>query len=226
MGRVLTLTRSQSVQLAGWPAVQGQATGPGAFQTLGTTGPIAPGAYTVQWTVTLAGAAGGAEVNNFRLTLDNSTFLVESVNAGAAGTYPQAPLNLVIPPGSHTLQITVGPTNGSGGVVYTGSIAGQGGGGQIQDGPASPGELWRPSLVSVSCSATVTTGTCQANIYAGAGIGQGTFVDGTFSGDTGDTSDAIGGRVLQPGQSVFVVWSGGVPGSTATAVISGQREVP
>jgi hypothetical protein len=100
------------------------------------------------------------------------------------------------------------------------------GGGTVQVGPSSPGEIWSPAQVSVSCSATVTTGTCQCNIYAGAGPSQGTFVDGTFSGDTGDTTDAIGGRQVNPGQSVFVVWSGGVPGATATAVVNGTRTVP
>jgi hypothetical protein len=100
------------------------------------------------------------------------------------------------------------------------------GAGTVQVGPSSPGETWQPSQVSVSCSATVTTGTCQCNIYAGAGPSQSTFVDGTFSGDTGDTSDAIGGRVVNPGQSVFAVWSGGVPGATATLVVSGTRTVP
>lgn len=100
------------------------------------------------------------------------------------------------------------------------------GAGTVQLGPSSPGEAWQPSQVSVSCSAAVTTGTCQCNIYAGAGPSQSTFVDGTFSGDTGDTTDAIGGRVVHPGESVFAVWSGGVPGATATAVVNGARTVP
>jgi hypothetical protein len=106
-------------------------------------------------------------------------------------------------------------------VVLNGS-----GAGTVQLGPSSPGEIWQPSQVSVSCSATVTAGTCQCSIYAGAGTGQGTFVDGTFSGDTGDTTDAIGGRKVNPGESVFAVWSGGVPGATATAVVAGTRTVP
>lgn len=100
------------------------------------------------------------------------------------------------------------------------------GAGTVQLGPASPGEAWQPTQVSVSCSATVSTGTCQCNIYAGATAAQPSFVDGTFSGDTGDTTDAIGGRVVNPGQSVFAVWSGGVPGATATMVVNGTRTVP
>lgn len=100
------------------------------------------------------------------------------------------------------------------------------GAGTVQTGPSSPGEVWRPAQVSVSCSAVVSTGTCQASIYAGAGPSQSTFVDGTFSGDTGDTTDAISGHPLQPGQYIFAVWSGGVPGATATMVVYGQREVP
>jgi hypothetical protein len=100
------------------------------------------------------------------------------------------------------------------------------GAGTAQMGPSSPGEVWNPLQASVSCSATVTTGTCEASIYAGAAISQGTFVDGTFSGDTGDTTDAIAGEVVQAGQSVFAVWSGGVPGALATLRLAGTREVP
>ena len=100
------------------------------------------------------------------------------------------------------------------------------GAGSAQLGPSSPGEVWRPAQVSVSCSAVVQTGTCEASIYAGAGIGQGAFVDGTFSGDTGDTTDAIAGELLRPGQYVFAVWTGGVPGALATVRVSGSREVP
>lgn len=100
------------------------------------------------------------------------------------------------------------------------------GAGTVQLGPASPGEVWHPAQVSVSCSAVVTTGTCQANIYAGAAVGQSTFKDGTFSGDTGDTTDAVGGVQLHPGEYVFVVFSGGVPGAVGAVLVAGTRTVP
>ena len=98
------------------------------------------------------------------------------------------------------------------------------GNGTAQLGPSITNEQWLPQQVSVSCSAAVTSGTCQAVIYAGAPPG--VFVDGTFSGDTGDTSSAIAGQILWPGQYVTVVWITGVPGAQATVTVQGSRQVP
>jgi hypothetical protein len=100
------------------------------------------------------------------------------------------------------------------------------GAGVVQLGPSITNEQWSPSRVSVSCTANVTTGACEADIYCGAYIGQDTFKDGTFSGDTGDTTDAVNGELLWPGQFVFVQWSDGVPGAIATMRVQGTRTVP
>lgn len=100
------------------------------------------------------------------------------------------------------------------------------GAGTAQLGPASPGERWLPSQVSVSCSEAVTQGTCQADIYIGPAATQPNRVDGTFSGDTGDTSSAVAGQVIWPGSYLFAVWSNGVPGALATVLVNGTREVP
>lgn len=100
------------------------------------------------------------------------------------------------------------------------------GAGTAQLGPAMPGESWQPAQASVVCSAAVSTGTCQAQIYMGPAASQAYYVDGTFSGDTGDTTDAVSGRTLYPGQYIFAVWTGGQPGATATLTVSGQRQVP
>jgi hypothetical protein len=225
MAKTLTLTRTAGITLAGWAAASGSLTSPPApFSTVAQTAVIPAGTYTVQWTVSLSGTVGAPEANNFILNLGPATFLAASVNAAAAGTYAQAPVTFTTPGGLRLL-ILSGGSAATAGAVYSGSFTGQGIG-TAQLGPTSPGEIWRPAQVSVSCSATVTAGVCQCSIYAGAAVGQPTFVDGTFSGDTGDTTDAIGGRVVNPGESVFAVWQGGVAGSTASLVVSGTRTVP
>lgn len=228
MPRTLTLTRTVSITLNSWPATTGGATSPASFQTLLSVS-VPAGTFTVNWTVTLSGTIGGSELNNFMLMSGPpggpDIAVAQSVNAAAAGTYPQAPVSVTLPAGQQ-LKVKVWSNAGTAGAVYGATIVQGGGNGTAQTGPASPGEIWRPTQVSVSCSAVVTSGTCQASIYAGAAAAQSAFVDGTFSGDTGDTTDAIGGRVVNPGESVFAVWQGGVPGATATLVVSGTRTVP
>jgi hypothetical protein len=97
------------------------------------------------------------------------------------------------------------------------------GAGTVQLGPSIVNEQWSISQVSVSCSANVTTGTCECQIFAPT---LANFKDGTFSGDTGDTSDALTGLTLWPGQYVYAVFTGGVPGAIAYVQLQGTRDVP
>lgn len=100
------------------------------------------------------------------------------------------------------------------------------GAGVAQLGPSISGESWAPAQVSVSCSQLVTSGACLANVYCGSGPTQDAFKDSTFSGDSGDSTDAVAGEILWPGQYVIVAWSSGVPGAIATMRVSGTRNVP
>lgn len=100
------------------------------------------------------------------------------------------------------------------------------GAGTAQLGPVSAGESWQLARASVICSAAVATGDCQAQIYIGPSPSQPYFVDGTFSGDTGDTTDAVAGRIIHPGSYVWAVWASGMPGASATLTITGTRQVP
>ena len=113
------------------------------------------------------------------------------------------------------------PLTRSGSVTLNGS-----GNGTVQLGPSHANEQWQPSIVSVSCSQAVTTGTCQCQIYCGPAATQAYFVDGTFSGDTGDSSNAVAGQILWPGTYVFAVFTGGVAGAVATVMVQGTRQVP
>lgn len=100
------------------------------------------------------------------------------------------------------------------------------GAGTVQLGPAAPREVWRGVVASVVCSAQVAMGTCQAVIYAGPQPQQSWFRDATFSGDTGDFTDAAAGDEIRPGSYVWAVFSGGVPGATATLTVRATKEVP
>lgn len=100
------------------------------------------------------------------------------------------------------------------------------GAGTARLGPAGHGITWTLGTISVKTAQTVTTGTCQCQIYVGDDASAVNFLDGTFSGDTGDSSDAAAGQQIRLGKYVFAVWSGGVAGDTATLNITGTMEIP
>src|SRR5215469_13160699 len=101
-----------------------------------------------------------------------------------------------------------------------------GGAATAQLGPSYAGEVWLPTVASVHANETTITNEAQCKIYSGALVGLGTYLDGTLSGSTGDSTDRVTGQVLQPGQYIFAVWSGGDSGSTVTLNIQGTRQVP
>lgn len=87
-GDRITVTRRPPVQAA-IPYSAASVTSPGTFQIFLAV-PVAPGTYTVSWTVTLAGTVAAAEANNFAIGLNSGAGVTTpSVNAGTAGTYPQ-----------------------------------------------------------------------------------------------------------------------------------------
>lgn len=100
------------------------------------------------------------------------------------------------------------------------------GNGTAQLGPASPGEVWEPSVVSVSVGETSVTDEAQCKIYCGPTAASPSFVDGTLSGSTGDSTTNVAGQKLYPGQYIFAVWTGGDPGKVAVMSIQGTRNVP
>lgn len=59
---------------------------------------VPAGTYDVNWTVSLQGAAAAADANNFQLK--NGAAVVEgSINAGAAGVFPQVGVRIVVAAG-------------------------------------------------------------------------------------------------------------------------------
>lgn len=232
------LHESVSVQLGGWNAVSGSQTAPPAFTTLCTTAPIVAGTYTVNWTVTLAGTPGANEVNNFRLVQVNPLqFIMNSVNPGANGSYPQAPAVVTIPQGA-SLIVSSSGNAGSAGAVYTGAITGQGGNGIARISPGLPGApgsgvgasrnsglTW--NLAGVAVSAATNQAEASCSVYVSYGIQSATAADlqgTTQMGSTGDTCTCT--ATLKPGDWITVVWTGGDPGAVATARIFGSVTPP
>lgn len=100
------------------------------------------------------------------------------------------------------------------------------GGGTVRLGPAGHGITWALGAISVKTAQAVSTGVCQCNIYVGDDASATNFLDGTFSGDTGDATSRAAGAQIRLGKYVFAVWTGGVPGDIATLTLTGTMEVP
>lgn len=99
------------------------------------------------------------------------------------------------------------------------------GAGTASLGPSGHGITWTLGTISVKTAQTVSTGTCQCSIYVGDDTSATNFVDGTFSGDTGDSTNAATGAEVRLGRKVWAVWSAGVAGDIATLTINGTMEV-
>lgn len=86
---------------------------------------------------------------------------------------------------------------------------------------APAGEKWEIRRSRVECSTNTLEAVCR--LYQGR-IASSAVVDGTEAGSTGDTSDTV--FYLEDGQALFVEWSGGDPGATATVTVSGWKSMP
>ena len=211
--------------IAGFATASGSVTTPAAFQVLVTVTPSgAGGLYTVQWTVALSGSAGAGDANNFRLVQANPLlFLANSVNAGANGTYPQAPVSWQAPPGA-SLTITCGTAGGSSGAVYTGTIPGEGTSTTVSVGPQGAGSSWDLAQVSVA----TTTGPNDTSTVAFFAQPTGAVaapwqVGQSYAG--GGDQVGLAGIKLVPGERLYAVWSGGHNGDVATMILTGVQTV-
>jgi hypothetical protein len=64
---------------------------PAAGATIASIANVPVGVYSISWEVQLIGAAAAADADNFQL-FSGATLLMTSLNAGAAGQYPQTPV--------------------------------------------------------------------------------------------------------------------------------------
>lgn len=97
------------------------------------------------------------------------------------------------------------------------------GGGTASIGPISAREVWHPDVISVKASTNTDEAQCQ--IYVGDSATQPNFIDGTYSGSSGDASDRAASTLIRVGWKVFATWSGGDAGATATLTVTGTRDV-
>ena len=113
--------------------------------------------------------------------------------------------------------VSIGP-EGQGIVSLNGS-----GAGTAKVGPLTAREVWNPSNVHVSVATHTNEATC--NIYVGEDASQKNFRDATFTGSSGDSSDAISSDVVSVGHFIWAVWTGGDPGSQAIMRVTGTKTI-
>jgi hypothetical protein len=99
------------------------------------------------------------------------------------------------------------------------------GNGTVSLGPSSPGEVWVPESVAISCTGTQPTVVSTVVLYAGNGISPQYQVDNSYD-VLGASSSMIAGRRIHAGQEVSAVWNSGPAGGTATLAVYGTRQVP
>jgi hypothetical protein len=107
--------------------------------------------------------------------------------------------------------------------VYASVTLDGSGNGTARTGPPAHGVLWRPAVASVRVSTGTLSPTCK--LYVGPAATDQYFIDGTFTGNQNST-DAVKGQVLQLGDFVWAVWTGGDVGAQATVTVGGVKEIP
>lgn len=99
------------------------------------------------------------------------------------------------------------------------------GNGIAKIGPLTAREIWYPSKVHVNANTGSVVNEAQCVIYVGTTVGPNNFRDGTLSGSSGDSSDAVDSDEIRQGEYIFAVWIGGDANVTATLSVTGEKEV-
>jgi hypothetical protein len=213
----LTGGQNQGV-IPGFPSGSGSALAPAALTALLNVTVPASGQFTVGWTVTLSGTVSSADANNFVLLLNSSTVLAFSVNAGAGGTYPQAPVTHVFNAGDVVTIANV--ANATAGSTYAAVITGSSGPLTLTAGPQGLGTVWYPAQVTLSTT-TGSLDTSTALVYLGSQGVPITLVGTVF---TGNGTVALAIPSMSPGQVLIVTWVNGHAGDTAAFNIVGTMD--
>ena len=95
------------------------------------------------------------------------------------------------------------------------------GNGIAATGPLTAREIWYPTGVAVSVA--TNTAEAECGIYVGDGVRPSTLRGATVSGSTGDAATL--NEAVRMGFKIFAQWTGGDPGSVATLVITGTKDV-
>lgn len=200
-------------------SASGSASSPAALQGLAGI-PLPAGTYKVTWSVTLAGTVGAGDANNFEVTrAAGAVVLATSVNAGAAGTYPQASFTFTIT-APDTVVLKVGASAPTAGSVYSGSMS------MptlltLQIGPQGAGTVWYPAQVTTFTTSGVNdTSTCL--IYMGAAGTPVTLMGTLFPGGAGVLAVAF--PPLTVGLFIIAQFSNGNVGDVAAVNVTGTMD--
>lgn len=101
------------------------------------------------------------------------------------------------------------------------------GNGTAKLGPAGAAETWQVANVHVKTNQAPGSITHEATcyVYAGTSADDTAFADSTFTGSSGDTTDAAAAVPLTVGEWIWAVWHGGDPGAQGIVRVSGSRVI-
>lgn len=213
------LTGGQAQGVIPGTSDSGSVTSPSDFSVIAVLVFPADGTYTISWSVGLSGTVTSTEKDNFALYLAGVTLEATSVNPAAAGTYPQAQLEITTTAG--TQLFLTNPNAGTSGAVYSGTVTASSGVPlTLQVGPQGLGTTWYPASITVSTS-TGALDTSTAMVYLGPAVTPATLQATIYSGN-GTAALAI--PAMQPGQVLIVTWSNGHPGDIAALNVTGTMD--
>jgi hypothetical protein len=99
------------------------------------------------------------------------------------------------------------------------------GGATLKIGPTAHGITWKPAVASVRAATANLDGLCR--IYVGHTATTENFVDATYTGSSGDSTNNLGsmGCEIWLGNYAHAVWEGADPGTQVTLVVTGSQEL-
>lgn len=98
------------------------------------------------------------------------------------------------------------------------------GNGRVQLGPSGHGVVWTPEVASVRVTRPIVK-EASAEIYVGNQPTQDNYVNGTFTGSSGDSTGNVRATRIRLGSYVWAVWTGGDAGAQATLTVTGTLEL-
>lgn len=99
-----------------------------------------------------------------------------------------------------------------------------GGNGTARVGPLTYRETWHPENAHVSANQNPTN-QARCNVYVGDAATANNFRDATISGSSGDSTDRINADIVEKGQYIWAVWTGGDNGAVATLTVTGTKDI-
>ena len=99
------------------------------------------------------------------------------------------------------------------------------GAGTARLGPVNGREHWILAAVAVKTNQAPGSivSEAQCKVYAGPDASDTWFAGGTLSGSTGDSTANVAGQILDCGEYVWAVWSGGDAGAQGRVNVQGTK---